>query len=91
MVTASPIFSWTTAHIRRSLPMTMEDRITMKGTKDRLMRVSSQFIKLRISSSAITRTTTSSARTRPMLTNRRMASTSAVALDIRLPVWAVSW
>ena len=91
MVTASPIRIWTKLHITRSLPITIEDRMTMKGTKARLMRVSSQFIKLSISTSAITRTTTSSARTRPILTKRRMASTSAVALDIRSPVCTVSW
>ena len=63
----------------------------MKGTKTRLISVSSQFIKLRMKSKATVRTTTSNARTKPMLTNRRIASTSAVALDIRSPVCSLSW
>ena len=91
MVTASPMRNWTCIHIRRSLPMTREERMTMKGTKARLMRVSSQFMKMSIAKRAITRTTTSRARTKPMLTNRRTASTSAVALDIRSPVCSLSW
>ena len=71
--------------------MTKEERMMMKGTKARLMRVSCQFMRFKINSRATRRTTTSSARTKPMLTNRRIASTSAVALDINSPVCALSW
>ena len=91
MVTASPIRCWTLVHIARSRPITIEERMTMNGTKTRLMRVSSQFIRLSIATRAMVRTTTSNARTRPMFTNRRIASTSAVALDIKSPVCSLSW
>ena len=75
----------------RNLPMTRVERRTRKGTNTRLIRASSQLRKTRIVVTATVRTKTSRERTKPMLTNRRMASTSAVALDIRFPVCSWSW
>ena len=74
-----------------SLLITKVDRTTTKGTKARLIRVNSQFRKTNILVTAAARTTTSRDRTRPRLTYRRTASTSEVALDMRLPVCSLSW
>ena len=63
----------------------------MAGTKIMLSSANCQFTTNRMIGIARIRTTTSNERIMPMFTKRRMASTSAVARDIRSPVCSLSW
>jgi hypothetical protein len=64
---------------------------TVNGAKARLIKANFQFKNAKMLVMATSRIATSRERTMPRLTKRRTCSTSAVALDIRLPVCSVSW
>ena len=91
VVTISPVATCTTIHRFRSVRLVVMARQAMKGTKARLTSPILTSVKSIATAMPITMANTKPNRTAPMLMNMRTPSTSAVARDIRSPVFCLSW
>ena len=91
VVIISPVSRWTSIHLRRSPLLVTIARQPSGGTKARLTRARVTSVRNMATAMPVIIATTKPNRTAPMFTNMRTPSTSAVARDIRSPVFCLSW
>ena len=91
VVTISPVSRWTSIHFRRRPRLVSTARQPSSGTKARLTSASVTSVRNIATAMPAIIATTKPNRTAPMFTNIRTPSTSAVARDIRSPVFCLSW
>ena len=89
-VVSAPVSSWTLIQVGRRTLDRARALHKMSGTKAMLTIASRQFVTAMRTDTAPSITNIERPRTIPMLMNMRTASTSWVALDIRLPVCSLS-